>query len=121
MGAHSSFFSVSELRNRSLSKFREYHPHKEITKKISTFFPFGRNEFEISKFSKIAKNLKMGVVFESDLEFGKNFVFNPCAPICHFLNYPTDHSQNLPKFKEYHIRKKSRKKLSIFIVIFVLR
>ena len=54
----------------------------------------------------------MGVVFESDLKFGKNFLFNPWAPICHFLNYPTDHFQNLPKFKEYHLRKKSRKKLS---------
>ena len=85
------------------------------------FFPFGRNEFEISKFSKIAKNLKMGVVFESDLEFGKNFVFNPWAPIRHFLIYPTDHFENLPTFKEYHLRKKSRKKLSIFLVIFVLR
>ena len=42
-----------------------YHSHKKKnTKKITNFFPFGRNEFEISKFSKIAKNVKHGRSFQ---------------------------------------------------------
>ena len=84
MGAHSSFFL--QFLNNATDHFQNFENIilRKKSRKNCQFFPIWPKWIWSLQIFKNCQNLKMGVVSKSDLNFGKNFVFNPFSPFVIF-------------------------------------